>query len=301
MPKAVKDNHVYWEMRVKRAWEALRRNGEFRDDCMHVRDSRRDQEAFVTGFKRFTEKWGVEWNDPDRSYDQVKSSVRSYRASEASIHGETLAGEVFTDIPVCFAFLLSRLQGYSGPRHLIVQCQEENEMYETLQANTQRQWNHMAQSEWVKHLGDWTPSYKVHLTVDIEADPFEVANRVLNILPVLHDIRVMRGHSEPYGQQVKRKLNTRTTLIGDPYDAGKRFDFGQDDDVFKVWDLKHQGKTDMEIAQKVWPSEYVRGKGRDTATGYKGPLAQRVHDYTQRAEKWIWDIPERVRHSIKVL
>ena len=219
MPRTTAEGHHYWEQRVKRAWQALRRNGEFRADCMHVDDLSLSAEQFDTRFKRFTEKWGVAYSDPDRSYEQVKGSTTSYRSSEAQIHGEALANEIFPDIPKCFVFLLGRLQGYSGPKDMIVQCKEEDEMHDILEANTQGQWNGMPAGEWMNHLGRWAPPDKVHLTIDVEADPFEIVNCVLDLIVTLHDVRAKQGFTDPYGQQVTRKLNNQSTQRGGPYDT----------------------------------------------------------------------------------
>jgi hypothetical protein len=54
-----------------------------------------------------------------------------------------------------------------------------------------------------------------------------------------------------------------------------------------VWDLRKEGLTDTQIAQRLWPDEYATNGGRDSATGDKGSLIQRVYDYESAATKLI--------------
>lgn len=291
--------HRYWENLVKRTWEALRRNGEFRSDCMHVGDSCLSDGEIAMRFKRFTEKWGVECNDPDLSYEQIKAQVDSWQLQLDGQSKENVRAAQ-PDIPVCFVFLLSRLQGYSGPRDLVVQCQEWEEMMEVLDAKTEGQLQDKPVERWWDVLGNWAPPNKIHFTVDIEADPFTIAHRVLNDVALLRYVRARGRYSAPIPQRTFQKLQGVDGYHSDPQQRA-RLDFAQDVAVWSVWDLKKQGKTDMEIAQKVWPTEYKRGKSRVTQTGDKGPLAQRVHDYHKRAKEWIKKYPKLVRHSMKVL
>ena len=54
-----------------------------------------------------------------------------------------------------------------------------------------------------------------------------------------------------------------------------------------VWDLRKDGLTDTAIAQRIWPDEYSAIGGRDSGTGDKGALIQRVYDYESAAQRLI--------------
>src|SRR5262249_16210098 len=54
-----------------------------------------------------------------------------------------------------------------------------------------------------------------------------------------------------------------------------------------VWDLRKDGLTDTAIAQRIWPDEYAAIGGRDSGTGDKGALIQRVYDYESAAQRLI--------------
>jgi hypothetical protein len=58
-------------------------------------------------------------------------------------------------------------------------------------------------------------------------------------------------------------------------------------DYLAVWDLRREGLTDTQIAEKLWPEDYETIGGRDCDTGEKGSLMQRVHDYEKAAKKLI--------------
>jgi hypothetical protein len=137
--------------------------------------------------------------------------------------------------------------------------------------------------------------------IDVEANPDAIAQAVVQDVLLLRRVRDMRGLSRrPLSRRTITKWIRADLTPVKPWE-GTRDDFAQDDEVFQVWDLKQQKKTDMEIAKIVWPSKYKCGNGRDTKTGDKGLLAQRVHDYKERADTWITDYPKQVRHSMKVL
>ncbi|MEE8112758.1 MAG: hypothetical protein V3T23_00245 [Nitrososphaerales archaeon] len=68
------------------------------------------------------------------------------------------------------------------------------------------------------------------------------------------------------------------------------------DSYLAVWDLRREGLSADEIAPKLWPTEYTKKGGRDSAAGDKGPLIQRVYDYEKAAQKLIDEsIPPRKR------
>jgi len=68
------------------------------------------------------------------------------------------------------------------------------------------------------------------------------------------------------------------------------------DSYLAVWDLRREGLSADEIAPKLWPTEYTKKGGRDSAAGDKGPLIQRVYDYEQAAQKLIEEsLPPRKR------
>lgn len=58
-------------------------------------------------------------------------------------------------------------------------------------------------------------------------------------------------------------------------------------EYLQVWDLWQKGLTDTQIAKKLWPEEYARGMGRDSHTGEKGLLMQRVYDHRHAAQQLI--------------
>jgi hypothetical protein len=72
-------------------------------------------------------------------------------------------------------------------------------------------------------------------------------------------------------------------------------------DYLAVWDLRKEGLTDTQIAQRLWPDEYATNGGRDSGIGNKGYLIQRVYDYYDAIEKLIENSfpPRRPSRKIK--
>jgi hypothetical protein len=68
----------------------------------------------------------------------------------------------------------------------------------------------------------------------------------------------------------------------------------------EVWDLRNEKLTDTQIAQRLWPDEYATNGGRDSGTGDKGSLIQRVYDYKDAADKLIENSFPRKRRSPKI-
>jgi hypothetical protein len=54
-----------------------------------------------------------------------------------------------------------------------------------------------------------------------------------------------------------------------------------------AWDLWQAGLTDDQVSEKLWPDEYRKIGGRDTATGEKSTLSQRAVDHRKAAQKLI--------------
>lgn len=301
MPRTAEASHHYWENTVKRAWEALRRYEEFRQDCKRVGATSLSKEEAEVCMTRFHEKWGVACNDPDLAYKEVKAQVLSLRQVWTPLVGKVMACRAYSDIPFCFVNLEGRLKGYSGGTDQVVRCREIEEMFERIR-------NHVSESEvgptldnQKAALNEWCPPDKIHFTVDINTDPFTVQERVLLDLVQMRNIRVRHGYSKCLSERTLQRLQHLDHPYSRTPKEATHMDFAKDDERFRVWDLKRQGKKDMEIAQIVWLAEYKSGKGRDTTTGDKGPLAQRVHDHYQKAEQWIEEYPKWVRHAMVVL
>jgi Family of unknown function (DUF6499) len=68
----------------------------------------------------------------------------------------------------------------------------------------------------------------------------------------------------------------------------------------EVWDLRKEGLTDTQIAQRLWPDEYATNGGRDSGIGNKGYLIQRVYDYYDAIEKLIENSFSPRRRSPKI-
>jgi hypothetical protein len=66
-----------------------------------------------------------------------------------------------------------------------------------------------------------------------------------------------------------------------------------------VWDLRSEVLTDTQIAQRLWPDEYATNGGRDSGTGDKGSLIQRVYDYYDAVKKLIDNSFQRRSPKIK--
>jgi hypothetical protein len=66
-----------------------------------------------------------------------------------------------------------------------------------------------------------------------------------------------------------------------------------------VWDLRREELTDTQIAQRLWPDEYATNGGRDSGTGDKGSLIQRVYDYYDAVKKLIDNSFQRRSPKIK--
>jgi hypothetical protein len=70
-------------------------------------------------------------------------------------------------------------------------------------------------------------------------------------------------------------------------------------DYLAVWDLRKEGLTDTQIAQRLWPDEYATNGGRDSGAGDKGSLIQRVYDNYDAVKKLIDNSFQRRSPKIK--
>lgn len=298
MKRTLEARYRYWESLVKRYWEALRRTEEFRSDCMYRGDARPSEEKIKTRVTRLNEKWGVASTKSDLSYEDFKRHDVPLRSVIAKLQGSETAQEIAPDIPLRMEALYHRIVKLNS----IVRSREQDELDEVLEVSTNGRWVELPsdrQYQLLKKQG-WCPPQKIHFTVDVDADPFVACEHVMDILTQMRYIRSLSGYSPELSKRTMQKLHARGHGFSNPQD-GVRYDFTQDDQFWQVWDLKQQHKTDMEIAQILWPREYKAGKGRNTKTGEKGALAQRVHYCHQEAKQWIKEYPKQVRHSMQVL
>ena len=297
MKRSTADYHWQTEQYVKRVWEALRRNKEFRDDCRAAGDSRKNDEKVTVASRNLNEKWAVECNDYDLTYEEIKARIPSIRSQIRGQQPEMVEA-VYPDVPDCFRLLVARLLGASGTIDLIVRCHEYEEMHKRLRDKAGVTYHDIGADQWIKLLDNWVSPNRIHFDVDVDADPFEVANRVTSYLCVLHDVRALRGFSQPYKKRTIQKLEafSRNSPSSFPKDKERKV-FARDVEVFRVWDLRQQHLTDTQIAKQLWPREFkIQGKARNSTTGDKGPLCQRVHDCMRLAEEWIERLPARIKH-----
>ena len=84
------------------------------------------------------------------------------------------------------------------------------------------------------------------------------------------------------------------------YQLRKRHRFDLYPDYLAVWDLREDGLTDTQIAQKLWSDEYTTNGGRDSGTGEKGSVIQRVYDYENAVKELIENSYPDKRRSPKI-
>jgi hypothetical protein len=108
-----------------------------------------------------------------------------------------------------------------------------------------------------------------------------------------HEVVVVidtRSKLEDIISEVKARL--------DPYLSERRDRISKYKDYLEVWELWQKGHSDNEIAGKLWRDEYEKTGGRDTGTGEKSPLNQKVYDHKNRACVLINETyPERTRRK----
>lgn len=269
---------------LKRAWESLRRNAEFRSDCDTILSS---ETAKVQDLKkRHQEKWGVALINWKRSFDEIA--------------GETALIQL--DPNNTFDDLYRRLYGdtfYGEDR--VVQCAAFNHLYKLLDRKAFH-WlsavarGHVKERPPVGILSDGAPiSSQVQLTIDIDKNPIAILYKVQLIIRALREARVQAGKADSISPRIKQQLQTlESNLDADLVGDGRR-DFAHDDEVFQIWDLWQERKVDSQIAQQLWPEEYRKVGGRDTATGEKSPIIQRVSNCKTRAKQWIERYAEQIK------
>src|SRR5262245_4347940 len=94
-------------------------------------------------------------------------------------------------------------------------------------------------------------------------------------------------------------LSEIKSLLQD-YQLRKRHRFDLYPDYLAVWDVREQGLTDTQIAQKLWYVEYTANGGRDSGTADKGSVIQRVYDHYNAVKDLIEDSFPAKRHSPKM-
>jgi hypothetical protein len=265
---------------LKRSWESIRRNAEFKQDCQSM------------SIERFTKKWGVRITNPKRSFDEIVREAERIKLDDSN---------TFND-------MYRRLYGdsfYGTDR--VVQCDEFNILHGTLSPNDFQRLSAIARGQ-IQYDAplhtierDAPAQSKIHLTINVDENPIAILYKVQFIMRALREARTQAGKIKPMPDRIKQQLRTlEETLDADLIGDGKR-DFQHDDEVFRVWDLLEEGKSDSQIAKQLWPDEYRRVGGRDTATGEKGPLIQRVHRYKVKAKHWIQRFTEVVQGENVIL
>lgn len=131
-----------------------------------------------------------------------------------------------------------------------------------------------------------------------------------------HEYLALRGSEEPLpaidylaDHEVTVLIDTRSgskEIIAElkvqlrPYQAKQRKQVKKYRDYLAVWDLRQKGLTADAIAPKLWPEEYENIGGRDSDTGEKGALIQRVYDYEKAAQRLIEESFPRRKRSPKI-
>lgn len=270
---------------LKRAWESLRRNAEFVGDCERVRLSPALQ-------RRFTRKWGVALTAPKTAFDEIVGDTDVVKLDDS---------ETFDD-------MFRRLYGdsfYEPDR--VVQCNALDHLYGLI---------HRQDFERLSAIARGTVTYnapldtlrrhspeqsRIEMTIDVDQNPIAILYKVQFIIRTLREARAQAAKAEPLSRRIKQQLKTlEKKLDCDLLTGGKR-NFKNDDQVFMVWDCAKERKSDTEIAKIIWPDEYLVFGGRDTATGDKGRLVQRVHHYKARAAKWIQQFGDIIKDRRVVL
>ena len=269
---------------LKRAWESIRRNAEFREGCQHITSSCTTVLQHRKG--EFRQKWGVALIEPAKSFDEIVGEATS----------------ISLDEPLTFNDMYRRLYGdtFFGEDR-VVQCDELNYLYGLLRPSDFQCLSAIARGQTpyeapLRMLQRGAPANsKIHLTIDVDENPIAILYKVQFLIRTLREARVQAGKADSISLRIKQQLERlESKLDADLVGDGRR-DFAQDDEVFQVWDLWQERKTDSHIAQHLWPEQYREIGGRDTATGDKGPLIQRVSNYKTRAKQWIERFAELIK------
>lgn len=259
---------------LKRAWESLRRNGDFRRDYQVERVSR----LSVPRNEKLSpeQKWGVAWAMADKSFDEIVGQAES----------------VVLDDPNTFNDMYRRLYGdtfYGQDR--VVQCEEFRKLCDSLSQNDRNQLIAIARGEEAVPQGaisDGAPSEStIHLTIDVDQNPIAILFKVQIVLRALRQARVAAGKAEPLEARIEQQLATLTKRLDADIVGDGRRDFSHDDEIFKVWDYIHDGKSQDEIAELMWPSEHLRDGGVRNEIRDRTTVGERVYKYKGRADAWI--------------
>jgi hypothetical protein len=148
MPRTQRGEKQYWRNLVKRTWESLRRNEEFRQDCVIAGQG---DEASVAAH-RFQENWGTTCNNPDLPYHEIVAASQSVRVTQASRGSQSVVDSAFPDIPQELGNLWLRLRQRSGQHDFLVHCAEFWEMVAEIEQTTRRNWNEIPVKEQWKYL-----------------------------------------------------------------------------------------------------------------------------------------------------
>ncbi len=194
---------------LKRAWESLRRNAEFRRDCQCIAAS--DGPHLQTRKGQFLQKWGVALTTPGRSFDEVVGDAETIQL----------------DAPDSFNDLFRRLYGdsfYGEDR--VVQCEEFNRLYHAFGQEAFQRLSAIARGQTLydaplKTLQRSPPDEStIHLTIDVDQHPIAILYKVQFIIRALREARVQAGKADPIERRVVQQLQTLedrldSDLVGD--------------------------------------------------------------------------------------
>lgn len=259
---------------LKRVWESLRRNGEFLND--YQVDQVLRLEVPRSDKQRVEQKWGVAWPAANKSFQEIVGQEES----------------IVLDDPNCFNDMYLRLYGdsfYGEDR--VVQCHEFQRLCDSLSQNDRNRLIAIARGEEAVTLGalsEGAPHEStIHLTIDVDQNPIATLYKVQIILRSLRQARVAAGSATPLDARIEQQLATFSKKLDADIVGDGRRAFRLDDDVFKVWDLSHVGKSHDEIAREVWPAQHRRDRGVRNVIRDRTAIGAKVRRYKQQAEAWI--------------
>lgn len=177
---------------LKRIWESLHRDKEFRRDCQWLKFTCTTAERKKREWE-FKGKWGYPYQNPDHSFDSIVGKEDPISRDEV------------------FGYLLHRVEGQrvTGPDTL-VHCQEFEDSLEKLahtmhaliskskgSVNPDR---HTFRDKHSMMLHTHVPPFpqQVHLSMDVDANPIAVLAKVLMILRLAREARVTWRAATPY-------------------------------------------------------------------------------------------------------
>jgi len=288
---------------LKIGWEAVRRSEEYRADFHKI-----DQACSLAGigelslieslppkiqnmWRAFKGKWGCDPLPPGLSFDETKKrldrlSAQNKKAApkiqKALLHSKAyektwqIGRPHGFSIPLEFARMYNRLQGYNLKQHKAVRCIEAERDDESIQKFMgpnphEKPPDRRKLARYLLNQKDWPPR-EINFTIDLDAaSEEEILDRIKK------EVR--------YYQEVRKKVGRST--------ARSRYHLDAYPEMFEVHDLFKEGKTAEEIAELLWPHEFQESGGRDDMGG-KSALSQKVYDYRDRSKQIIEEMVNRI-------